>query len=51
MHFPELLFIRILHDNASVFCPRSWIDLIYVSIMHNPSLTCLNAPIDFVCFL
>ncbi|VUZ42494.1 unnamed protein product [Hymenolepis diminuta] len=39
MHFPELPFIRILHANTSVFRPRSWSDLIYVPMTHNPCLS------------
>ncbi|VUZ49715.1 unnamed protein product [Hymenolepis diminuta] len=27
--------------------PRSWNDIIYIPMTHNPCLTCLNASIDF----
>ncbi|VUZ54147.1 unnamed protein product [Hymenolepis diminuta] len=39
MHFPEFPFIPILHDNTSVFHPRSWSDFIYVPMTHNPCLS------------
>ncbi|VUZ39499.1 unnamed protein product, partial [Hymenolepis diminuta] len=40
--FPELPFIRSLHDNTSAFRPRSWSDLIYVPMTHDPYLPCLR---------
>ncbi|VUZ56980.1 unnamed protein product, partial [Hymenolepis diminuta] len=37
--FPELLFIHILYDNISVFRPRSWSDVFYVSVTLKPYLS------------
>ncbi|KAM3174016.1 hypothetical protein ACTXT7_011388 [Hymenolepis weldensis] len=44
---PESLFIRIRHDNASVSRPRSWSDVFYIPMRHNPYLSCLNRSINF----
>ncbi|VUZ55151.1 unnamed protein product, partial [Hymenolepis diminuta] len=45
--FPVAPSICILYDSTSVFRPRSWSDVFYVSMAHNPYLSCLNAPINF----
>ncbi|VUZ52542.1 unnamed protein product [Hymenolepis diminuta] len=44
--FPELPFIRILHDNTSVFRLQSRNDVFYFPMSRNPYLSYLNVPID-----